>query len=56
VTRSFGDKEFKTVDKNYVTCEPDLTEYQLRAEDRLLLLATDGLWDVNLFLYIVYMF
>lgn len=30
----------------YITCEPEITEKQIDAEDEYLVLATDGLWDV----------
>lgn len=30
----------------YLTCRPDITQHQLTAKDRFLILATDGLWDM----------
>ena len=30
-----------------MTCEPDVTEWQLTPDDCFLVLATDGLWDVT---------
>ena len=30
----------------YLTCRPDITQHQLTANDRFLILATDGLWDM----------
>jgi protein phosphatase 2C len=42
VTRSFGNYQLK----NYVRCEPDVSVYELLPEDELLVLATDGIFDV----------
>ncbi len=30
----------------YITCEPEITEKQIDADDEYLVLATDGIWDV----------
>jgi protein phosphatase 1L len=43
VTRSFGDFSLK----KFIICEPEITEYCVKKEDMFLILATDGLWDVN---------
>jgi serine/threonine protein phosphatase PrpC len=43
VTRSFGDKSYKP----YISSEPDIHEYRLSKSDELLLLGTDGFWNVK---------
>ena len=30
----------------YLTCEPEIRRYAFYAQDRMLILATDGLWDM----------
>lgn len=42
MSRAFGDRLLK----RFVVADPDILEAELSAEDRLLILATDGLWDV----------
>ncbi len=42
VSRAFGDRLLK----RYVVADPDILEEELSSEDHLLILATDGLWDV----------
>eukprot|EP00475_Leptophrys_vorax_P000448 TRINITY_DN10246_c0_g1_i2.p2 TRINITY_DN10246_c0_g1~~TRINITY_DN10246_c0_g1_i2.p2 ORF type:complete len:290 (+),score=23.01 TRINITY_DN10246_c0_g1_i2:317-1186(+) len=42
VSRAFGDKLLK----RYVVAEPEIEEYEVGPEDQLLVLASDGLWDV----------
>jgi len=42
VTRAIGDKDLK----NCVTAHPDVYEFELTEEDELVVLASDGLWDV----------
>lgn len=42
VSRAFGDRLLK----RFVVADPDILEAELGAEDRVLILATDGLWDV----------
>ena len=42
MSRAFGDRLLK----RFVVAEPDITETVLGADDRFLILATDGLWDV----------
>eukprot|EP01105_Mastigella_eilhardi_P022470 TRINITY_DN5527_c0_g1_i1.p2 TRINITY_DN5527_c0_g1~~TRINITY_DN5527_c0_g1_i1.p2 ORF type:complete len:184 (+),score=43.57 TRINITY_DN5527_c0_g1_i1:28-552(+) len=45
VTRSFGDKDFKTKATNYVSCEPHVCVHTLTENDAFLIIACDGLWD-----------
>jgi serine/threonine protein phosphatase PrpC len=42
VTRSLGDKRLKGI----LSAEPDIATYRLNEQDRMLVLATDGLWSV----------
>ncbi len=42
VSRAFGDASAEP----YVTCMPDIFRYKLTDEDRFIVLACDGLWDV----------
>lgn len=42
VTRSFGD----TILEELITAEPEIIEYDIKANDSFLVLASDGLWDV----------
>jgi protein phosphatase 1L len=42
VSRAFGDRLLK----KYVVAEPDVVEESLSGDDTLLIMATDGLWDV----------
>ena len=42
VSRSIGDGYLKP----YVTCEPDVREYDLGRDDLFLVMCTDGVWDV----------
>eukprot|EP00742_Colponemidia_sp_Colp-10_P001741 GILJ01001864.1.p1 GENE.GILJ01001864.1~~GILJ01001864.1.p1 ORF type:complete len:379 (+),score=53.43 GILJ01001864.1:75-1139(+) len=42
VSRAIGDKDMK----KYVSAEPELREVSLTHEDELLILATDGVWNV----------
>jgi len=42
VTRAIGDKDLKKC----VTAHPDVYEFDLSSEDELVVLASDGLWDV----------
>ena len=42
MSRAFGDRLLK----RFVVADPDILEAELGAEDRVLILATDGLWDV----------
>lgn len=42
VSRAFGDRLLK----KYVVAEPDVLEESLTGDDTLLIMATDGLWDV----------
>jgi len=43
VTRAIGDRNYK----KYITCEPDIYEYEFSQDDQYLILATDGLWKVK---------
>lgn len=42
MTRSFGDKKIKKLLGN----EPDIVTYKASERDKMLVLATDGLWSV----------
>ena len=42
MSRAFGDRLLK----RYVVADPDILEEELSSDDHLLILATDGLWDV----------
>lgn len=42
VSRAFGDLSAEP----YVTCTPDYYKYKLNANDKFLIIACDGLWDV----------
>eukprot|EP00667_Euglena_gracilis_P007627 EG_transcript_7695 len=49
LSRAFGDIEYKEVRPGkgpIVSPEPDITEYHLSPDDRFMVLACDGLWDV----------
>ena len=51
VSRALGDFEFKgnreqPPEKQKVSCEPDITVWERKSTDEVLLLACDGLWDV----------
>jgi len=49
VARSFGDLDLKdkeTLGEKYLTCEPDITEFDIDEECEFIILACDGLWDV----------
>ena len=43
LTRSFGDKEMK---KYGVTCEPDIFCKNIEEDDKYIIIASDGVWDV----------
>lgn len=43
VTRSFGDEAFKNFG---VICEPTVEKIQIESNDKYLVIATDGVWDV----------
>lgn len=45
VSRSFGDLRMKEVQR-YVSAEPEMNVWQLTPEDKFIVLASDGLWDV----------
>ena len=42
VSRAIGDVALQP----YVTCEPEILTHALEADDALLVLASDGVWDV----------
>ncbi|MEK7801575.1 MAG: PP2C family protein-serine/threonine phosphatase, partial [Pseudomonadota bacterium] len=42
VSRAFGDISAEP----YVTCMPDIFRYKLTSEDKFMVVACDGLWDV----------
>lgn len=41
LTRSIGDQAYK----QYISCEPDITELKLTEEDEYLILGSDGFWN-----------
>jgi len=41
VTRSVGDRMYK----KYITCEPDILEYDFNTDDEYLLIGSDGFWN-----------
>lgn len=45
VSRSFGDLRMKEVQR-YVSAEPEMNVWQLTPDDKFIVLASDGLWDV----------
>ncbi|KAK9845926.1 hypothetical protein WJX81_006154 [Elliptochloris bilobata] len=45
VSRSFGDLDFKHPNR-FVECKPDVLRLCLQPDDDLVILASDGLWDV----------
>jgi len=49
VSRSFGDSRYKKpkTSQNFCTWEPAITTKELNPSHRALVLACDGLWDVN---------
>ena len=42
-SRAFGGKDLKMYG---LSCEPDVSHFEISPEDKLLLIASDGLWDV----------
>ena len=42
MTRSFGDEVGKKIG---VICEPEITEYEILKEDKVIIIASDGLWE-----------
>lgn len=42
MSRSIGDLSLK----RWITCDPEITTHALSEDDRFLIMATDGLWDV----------
>lgn len=42
VSRAIGDSSLK----KYITCDPDVCEYDICSDDWFLVVATDGIWDV----------
>ena len=42
MSRSFGDKIAHQVG---VICDPDIVEYELKEEDKFIILASDGIWE-----------
>jgi len=47
ISRAFGDRELKTCTAQpLVSCVPAVSSHALSSQDRLLIMATDGLWDV----------
>jgi len=43
VTRSLGDRMYK----KYITCEPEIVEYEFTKDDEYIILGSDGFWKVN---------
>ena len=56
ITRSIGDQKYK----QFISCEPDIVEYSFSKDDLVLVMGSDGFWDVtsillkNLIYYIKY--
>lgn len=44
ITRSLGDRKYK----KYISCEPDIFELDITNDDQMVIMATDGFWDVTL--------
>lgn len=42
LSRSIGDRKYK----QYITCEPDIVEHEIAKDDQMVIMATDGFWDV----------
>jgi serine/threonine protein phosphatase PrpC len=42
ITRSVGDIKYK----KYIICEPDILEYKLDEQDDILIMGSDGFWDL----------
>lgn len=43
VTRSFGDFDYANCG---LICQPDINRFELKGNEKYLIIATDGLWDV----------
>lgn len=55
ISRSFGDKGYK----EFLISEPDILQFEISLDDKYVLLATDGFWDVTiqlLYFTIFYLF
>ena len=52
LSRSFGDYIYK----DYITAEPDIYDFEIKKEDKYLVLGTDGFWKVSIFLKIYLIF
>lgn len=48
VSRSIGDRELK----KYLSNVPEIREYERKGNEKFLVIATDGLWNVIFFFYI----
>lgn len=46
LTRALGDREFKDAGGKALIAEPDLSVHRIVADDAMLLVASDGLWDL----------
>ena len=46
ITRSIGDKKYK----KFISCEPDVFEQDITSDDQMIIMASDGFWDVILHL------
>ena len=44
ITRSIGDRKYK----KYISCEPDVFEHDITSDDQMLIMGSDGFWDVIL--------
>lgn len=44
MTRSFGDYHLK----KFVISEPEISKYQIKDNDRYIVMASDGFWDVSI--------
>lgn len=48
ITRSLGDRKYK----KYISCEPDIYEHEITNEDQMIIMASDGFWDVRMLPFI----
>lgn len=46
LTRALGDREFKDAGGKALIAEPDVSVHRVSADDAILLVASDGLWDL----------
>lgn len=51
LTRSIGDNSYK----QYISSEPDVLQYKFDMDDEYIVLASDGLWNVNFLFLAVFL-